>query len=130
MMGMAPSRLIGFGSSASQEYAYETLGTQFPLTQSIYIQNNYPNIPSENLQSSYPALDFGESTEPDEEDGAIYMAESFYLLPEAFFEDEEILKDALQDCFVENDNIWLPADFPEHGQIPELDFAAILANYG
>ena len=60
---------------------------------------------------------------------AIFMNNSFYLAPESFEEDEDLLLAALADHH-EPDAIWLPDDFPEEGLIPEDIFITILANYG
>ena len=59
----------------------------------------------------------------------IYMRYSYFLLPEAFEEDDEILYAAIEDL-QDKDAIWLPDDFPEEGGIPEDVFVTVLANYG
>ena len=58
----------------------------------------------------------------------VFMPKSFFLLPEAF-DNDEVLFAAINDLH-DSDAIWLPEDFPEEGGIPEDVFVTILANYG
>ena len=58
----------------------------------------------------------------------VYMHHSYFLLPEAF-DNDELLYAAIDDLH-DVDAIWLPEDFPEEGGIPEDVFVTVLANYG
>ena len=64
----------------------------------------------------------------DSAEGPIFMNNSYFLLPEAF-DDDETLFAAIDDMH-DTDAIWLPEDFPEEGGIPEDIFITVLANYG